>query len=106
MTGRIPALLLAALLSGCASHIQVSVGNGSLGLQTGTNRGAMIAIGILAIAAHAESYEGGVHYRGNPLVAIQPDSPRPVPSMDESRRVNEQDCSKPIEDGSANLRCR
>ena len=32
--------------------------------------------------------------------------PGPVPPMDESRKVNVQDCTKPIEDGAANLRCR
>jgi hypothetical protein len=29
-----------------------------------------------------------------------------VPEMDTSRRVVERDCTKPIEDWSANLRCR
>ena len=30
----------------------------------------------------------------------------PAPPLDETRRVNTQDCSKPIEDPSANLKCR
>jgi hypothetical protein len=30
----------------------------------------------------------------------------PVPPLDETRKVNTQDCGKPIEDPSANLRCR
>jgi hypothetical protein len=30
----------------------------------------------------------------------------PVPELDPTRRVAEQDCTKPIEDWSANLRCR
>ena len=29
-----------------------------------------------------------------------------VPPMDPERRVHEQDCSQPIEDPSANLKCR
>jgi hypothetical protein len=29
-----------------------------------------------------------------------------VPPMDASRKVNAQDCTKPIEDGAANLMCR
>jgi len=31
---------------------------------------------------------------------------RTPPPMDEQRRVNEQDCTKPVADYSANLRCR
>lgn len=30
----------------------------------------------------------------------------PAPPMDETRTVNTQDCTRPIEDWSANLRCR
>lgn len=30
----------------------------------------------------------------------------PAPAMDASRRVLDQDCTRPIEDWSANLRCR
>jgi len=30
----------------------------------------------------------------------------PAPPMDETRTVNAQDCTRPIEDWSANLRCR
>jgi hypothetical protein len=29
-----------------------------------------------------------------------------APEMDPARRVVEHDCTKPIEDGSANLKCR
>jgi hypothetical protein len=31
---------------------------------------------------------------------------RPPPSMDENRTVHEQDCTKPIENPVANLKCK
>jgi len=50
------------------------------------------------------------HSRGdrniNPYIAIDAHAPRYVPPMDEARKVNSQDCSKPIVDSSANLSCR
>jgi len=46
--------------------------------------------------ALVERYGLGVYPGGTSL----------VPPLDESRRVNEQDCTRPIEDGAANLRCR
>jgi hypothetical protein len=97
-------ILAAAMISGCATHGQVSGGTGSLGFQFNTSRAALVAVGILAIVAENERDE---HFpQSNPITAFDPSSPRAVPPMDASRKVNEQDCSKPIEDWSANLRCR
>jgi hypothetical protein len=39
-------------------------------------------------------------------VASTADNVGPLPELDPKRRVVEQDCSKPIEDPSANLKCR
>lgn len=47
---------------------------------------ALIAIGVLGAAMHAP--------------------PRGIPPMDERRRVQERDCTQPLEDHTANLRCR
>lgn len=47
---------------------------------------AFLAIGFFGAASY-----GGAFY---------------VPPMDPNRRVVEQDCTKPIEDPTANLRCR
>lgn len=96
--------MVATLLAGCATHGQVSGGTGSVSLQVHTSRAALIAFGILAIASEHERERGYVH--SNPLTAFDPSAGRAVPPMDPSRKVHEQDCSKPIEDGSANLRCR
>lgn len=95
---------LALVLSGCASHGQVSGGSGSVGFQVNSSRAALIAVGILAIVSEHEREEGYSH--SNPLTAFDPAAGRAVPPMDAARKVHEQDCSKPIEDWSANLRCR
>jgi len=95
---------IALLLSGCATHGQVSGGTGSVGFQVTSSRAALIAVGILAIVAEHEREEG--YHHSNPLTAFDPSAGRAVPPMDASRKVHEQDCSKPIEDGAANLRCR
>jgi hypothetical protein len=109
------AALLCALLSGCTSQANVRVGlqggasaqAGSVSAgsqvgaysQSGSVVGSLLAIGVLAAAWYggdAERYAAGAYPGGS----------RPVPPLDESRRVNVQDCTRPIEDGSANLRCR
>ena len=100
------ALAWAAVLPGCASHAQVNVGGGGLNVQAGTNRGALLAIGILAILASTESDPGGARYHGDPFLALEPGAPGTEPPMDAGRKVNQQDCTRPIEDPAANLKCR
>jgi len=110
------AVAAAAFLAGCAhTQTQLTIGGtapgtggvtGSVNVRAGSASAALIAIGVLAGAAYAESREAGVRYRANPFLALDPDSPRSAPPMSEVRRVNEQDCTRPIEDAAANLRCR
>ncbi|MGH8688829.1 MAG: hypothetical protein ACREVQ_14100 [Burkholderiales bacterium] len=71
------ALALAAWLGGCATN-------------AGPSSGATIAILALYLVA-ASQVEG-----------IAP----PPPPLDAGRKVSEVDCTKPIADWSANLRCR
>jgi hypothetical protein len=89
------AILLSVLAAGCASSTQVSVGAGSasgtylgLDIQSGSAVGAVIAIG--ALGAMYGSGDGGAK----------------PPALMEGRTVHEQDCTRPLEDPSANLRCR
>jgi hypothetical protein len=113
MDRRSLAALLCALLAGCSSQANVRVGlSGGGGAQAGSASagsqvgaygqsgsvlGPLLAIGILAAAWYgdAERDAPGAFGEG-----------RPVPPLDELRRVNVQDCTRPIEDGAANLRCR
>ena len=70
-------MLRATLSSGCAVGVAASSG-------VATVVNAVFLIGV----SSGSSYVG------------------PVPELDPGRRVIEQDCSKPIEDSSANLKCR
>ena len=97
---------LALVLAGCASHGQESGGSGSVGFQINSSRAALIAVGILAIVSEHEHEREEGYSHSNPLTAFDRAAGRAVPPMDASRKVHEQDCSRPIEDWSANLRCR
>jgi len=92
------AALLALGLAGCNSNYivqassagasQLPAAGGSVSVYGTSTAGALFAIGLIgAMTSGASGY----------LAA---------PVMDPERRVVEQDCSKPIEDFSANLKCR
>lgn len=107
------ALSLVLLLAGCSgrSNVQLSSGGGassgggtiSIGAQPRSAFGDLVFLGIMLGVVHGS--EGfGSQVRSNPFDAIQPTMP--APELDGARTVNEQDCSKPIENWSANLKCR
>jgi len=112
---RFLALIVAVLAVGCA-HSNVSLnssgfaggGNTAVGGQVSAAGSGAAAVALFAIAIVAihgrEISSGDTTTRGNPFDAIAP--AKPAPALDESRRVNEQDCSKPIRNWSANLKCR
>ncbi len=112
---RLVALVVSLLAAGC-SHTSVALnspGTAAAGttsvsgqVTAGASGGAAIALFAIAVVAmqSSESWNGGTTYRANPFAAITP--AQPAPELDSSRRVHEQDCSKPIKDWSANLKCR
>lgn len=92
--------LLLGLLAGCGAHTGVSVGPGS----SGAAPSASASVGI-----HAGPAVGTLIGLGFMAAIIRSDADyaeRAAPELDPTRRVQEQDCSQPIEDWSANLRCR
>jgi hypothetical protein len=102
------ALLLAlAMIAGCA-HTQTSVtsASASVGVHGHGNSLAALVIAGMFVAAAADYARDPYPapsfatfsdwFRGTP----------PPPEMAAGRRVNEQDCTKPIADPAANLRCR
>lgn len=104
---RCAALMLALLIAGC-SHTSVQVNSG--GTTTTTNYGASVGIGGSGTAAWALIGIGLIAaeiaarrpvQRTDPPAAIEP-----AQSFDAERRVNEQDCTQPIKDWSANLKCK
>lgn len=110
-------LLCVAALAGCSAHTNVRVGSGATSVPPGTSvtsssvgvqvqsgsvAGTLIGIGILAAAWYGgESEPYGIRHRADPFAAAGS-----APPLDETRRVNEQDCTRPIEDWSANLKCK
>jgi len=101
---RILILLFALSLAGC-SHTSVQGGWGGTGpsggnVQVGVGGGsvawALIGIGLIAAGEYSE------RRRAEGL----PPMNEPPQELDKSRRVNEQDCSQPIKDWSANLKCK
>jgi len=86
--------LAAAALTGCASSSGSVVSDGGLY--------GSVTISISATAANVIGAVGiiGLLAAGNNV------SPARPALMQEDRTINEQDCTQPIANGSANLRCR
>lgn len=87
-------LLLLALAAGCA-HSTVNAGSSGTGASvslhaSGHGLAALVAAGVLFIAVRSE--ESGAQ-------------PYP-PAMDPGRRINAQDCTRPIDESAGNLKCR
>jgi hypothetical protein len=76
-------VLAAALLAGCTVHIH-----------TGSDFPAALGVAVLAGALYMAEREGGTL-----------DSRTP-PELDPARKVNEQDCTKPVDWSAGNLRCK
>lgn len=98
------ALFLALLITGC-SHTSVqggwgggssSGGSASVGVSGHSVGWALIGIGIIAAG----------EYSGRQRVEGLPPMNEPPRELDGARRVNEQDCTQPIKDWSANLKCK
>jgi len=104
------ALAIALGAAGCSSNSYVMYSSGSsvAGAPTGTSAyvqgstssssAAFAAVFLLHWALLNERWDrGGGMYGSSTALA---------PPMDETRSVNTQDCTQPIVDWSANLRCR
>jgi hypothetical protein len=95
---RLAVLLPVLVLAACAhSSVRVDSAGGTVTTSARVSAGYR---GDAAVAAWA--------LIGIGLVASQysVSASEPAGALDASRRVNEQDCSKPIRDPSANLKCR
>jgi len=87
------------LLAGCAHASMVA-----------TSSGTTVTTTTASVSASSSSSTGWV-LLGIFLIGMEVANPtRPLeerpPPLDGARRVNEQDCTQPIVDASANLRCR
>ena len=92
------AIALALLLASCGGNAYVQGNSNNV-----TSGGAVNFPGRSTMSAlFSAVFLGGVSYESERQA---PRSAR-VPELDTSRRVVEQDCTRPIEDRSANLRYR
>ena len=120
---RLLILLLCVQLAACANAAvsvststaaagSVTAGSAAAGGQVAaasSGAGAIALFAVLAamMTASEMSASGTTTYNANPFAAIDGSaSSRRLPELDAARRVNEQDCTKPIVDWSANLKCR
>jgi hypothetical protein len=95
---RLAALLPALLLAACAhSSVRVNSAGGTVTTNARVSAGYSGQAGAAAWALI-----------GIGLIASQNSASRtgPPDALDAKRRINEQDCTKPIRDPSANLKCR
>ena len=111
---RVLAILLLALVSAC-SNVQVnyasattpqgatifSTSGGAIHVQGGLPAFLILGAAVLATAA-----DGGTSSASNFMTVTDPNGFRIAPEMLLDRLVAEQDCTKPIQDWSANLKCR
>jgi hypothetical protein len=101
----------ATVSTSTAAATAVTTGSTAVGAQVtaaSSGAGAIVLFALAAVMmarASSESASGTTTYNANPFAAIDGSSRRP-PELDANRRVHEQDCSKPIVDWSANLKCR
>jgi hypothetical protein len=93
-----------ALVAAC-SHAQIDAG-GSTGLQAHSDfRGLATAVIAVGLAAGAIEYSREPRPFPSPT-ALLPERTPPAPTLARDRRINEQDCTRPIDLSSGNLRCR
>ena len=96
-------LLGVFLLAGCSSHTawQLSAGtpraNPTVQMETGHAFATFVGLTILTLSAY-EASRGGVDYSDG--------TERRAPEMAPDRKVNEVDCTKPIDYALGNIRCK
>jgi hypothetical protein len=110
MRSFLPVVLVAALAAGC-SHSRVAVnsttssGGASQGgsVHVKANGGAaLLLLGAVAIASGDFSESRPLP---DPRDLLMPSTPKPGP-MAPDRRINEQDCTQPVDLTAGNLRCK
>ncbi len=111
-------LPLIAALAGCATNSYTWVSAGSLAGGTLPAAGTTVSSGYVNVSVASSSAAGALagiallgfvfhgHLNGYWDEGSGYGPWRPIPPLAEDRTIHEQDCSKPIENSSANLRCK
>lgn len=92
------AVAIVVLLAGCSGHANVQGNSSNVSTGSSVNIPDRSTLGTLFSIV----FLAGVSYDGDREMPL---SAR-IPELDPTRRVAVQDCTKPIEDWSANLKCR
>ena len=100
---------LALLAAGCSARMQLGAastsGTSSVGLHIQSDTLAKAVVAGMVVAA-------AIDYQREPQpfprfsAIYEWSGSQAVPPLAPDRRVHEQDCSRPLEDPSANLKCR
>ena len=102
-------LLLAAviaLLPGCLATLGLGIGNtGTSATQPSVGPGGSFSSGGVSARLSDGPGYGGLVWAGVLGLLFGSADQRKPPELDSYRRVNDQDCRKPVENGSGNLRC-
>lgn len=107
-------LAVLVMLAGC-SHTEVRVDSGSAAARTQGalqvrvegGRGLATLLGLTLLTAAMFDYERDrMGYRENPFVPLGEARPDAAPPLATDRTISEQDCTRPIENFSGNLKCR
>ena len=105
---KLSVLVIAVLLSGCShTSVQMSSGGGTTSVSTGVSvnysgSGSAAAWALIGIGLIAAELAGSEAARARGLEPERPAERR----LDAQRQVNEVDCTRPIENWSANLKCK
>lgn len=86
-------VLLCVLLAGCSAQVRSGSADSGVFVQLDGGRGLATALGLSMLAAGIHGAEWGAPSRA-------------VPELDPTRRVSEQDCSKPVDYTLGNIRCK
>ena len=102
--------MLALCAAGCGSntYVRYSSTSTSAGVPGGTT-GYVAGSTSSSSAAFAALFLlnwGLLNYQWDREAGVYGSSTAPAPPMDETRTVNAQDCTRPIADWSANLKCQ
>ena len=100
---------MAVLLAGCNANLGLQIGStGKSATQPSVGPGGSFSSSGVGMrfgdVPGAGSFLGAVGLGW--LFGRDSVDPRAPPALDTNRPINEQDCSQPIRDNTANLRCR
>jgi hypothetical protein len=98
-------LLMAVVLAGGCSHASVNA-SASTAFGAAPAAGGSVTGGSIGVHAHSHALAALLVAGMFIAAAIDYQENPPPPALDGGRRINEQDCTRPIDPTAGNLRCR